>query len=253
MLRITFLILITALALTLKAQFSVGMRGGLGTHGLSTIPKKLMDRQVPFYRSNVGMVICYNSENNVGIQAEINYAQKGWHEVDTTENARNFYKALGETISENPYFKREINYLEIPIYSHWEIGYKKLRTVVFAGPYLAFKMSEKIDSSHWHHLWYPEQTYKLWGQEIKTIDLGLKAGLALRYNINDRIAIYCDARYDIDLAGGRDIFIDRPEKIEASRLTEIGGSFGILWHLIPQKKKKANKGYIPKEDLFETF
>jgi hypothetical protein len=55
------------------------------------------------------------------------------------------------------------------------------------------------------------------------------------------------------VAGGRDIFIDRPNGIQASRLKEIGGSFGILWHIIPQKKPEIKPGYTPKQDIFEEY
>lgn len=233
------LVLITVAAFTTKAQFSVGVRGGFGAHGVYFEHPSMNNFQEPLYKSNAGLVIIYNNDNNTGIQTEINYAQKGWQELPVTK--------------QDSFFYRNINYLEIPFFSHFEIGLGKVRPIIFAGPYFAWKLSEKTDSLYWDHLWYPRQKYLHYEQEIRQLDLGIKLGLGLRYNINDRFAIYIDIRYDLQMAGGRDIFIDHPTEIQASRLKETSGSFGILWHIIPQKKKEVKKGYVPKENLFEAF
>ena len=170
---------------------------------------------------------------------ETNYAQKGWQEQDST--------------IENSYFKRNIDYLEVPFFSHWEIGYGKVRPIIFAGPYLAWKLSESTESENFSHIWHEDHPYKHYEQEIRDLDFGIKLGLGLRYNITNRFGIYIDARYDVQIAGGRDIFVDRPNGIQASRLKEISGTFGILWHIIPQKKKEVTKGYTPKQNLYEEF
>jgi len=132
---------------------------------------------------------------------------------------------LGDTLSEHPYFKRTITYLEVPFYSHWEMGYGKVRPIIFAGPYLGWKLSEKVESSHFNHIWTPEHPYLHYEQDIRNLDFGIKIGLGLRYNINKRLGVYADVRYDLEMAGGRDIFFDRPNGIQASRLTELSGTF----------------------------
>ncbi len=246
---ISFIILILA-TLGLKAQFSVGFRAGYGSHGIHLEPPQLEKFQVPYFLPNAGLVIIYNNTNNAGLQMEFNYAPKGWMEKDTTLKTRNLYAEKGDTITSTPYFKRTINYLEVPFFSHWEAGYGPVRIVIFAGPYLALKLSETYESDHFSHLWYDGSNYNQYDQKAKQIDFGIKAGLGLRYNINRHFAIYIDARYDAEIAGGRDIFINRPDGIRASRLKEIGGTFGILWHIIPQKEKKAVEGYQPKENLY---
>lgn len=239
MLRIFLFILFTIVALSSNAQFSVGVRGGFGAHGVYFEHPSMNNYQEPFYRANGGFVLIYNNDNNAGLQTEINYSQKGWQELPVTKKDSFFY--------------REINYLEIPFFSHFEMGFGKVRPIIFGGPYIGWKLSEKTDSLNWGHLWYPEHRYLHYEQDIRDLDYGIKLGLGLRYNINNRFAIYIDARYDLQMAGGRDIFKDHPNDIQASRLTEISGSFGILWHLIPQKRKEEKKGYVPKEDLFEAF
>ena len=235
-----FLLIITIVGtLHLYAQFSVGVRQGFGAHGIYLEPPYLEEYQTPYYKLNTGLVVVYNNTENTGLQVEFNYAQKGWQEQDTT--------------LESSYFKKNINYLEVPFFSHWEIGYGKVRPIIFAGPYLAWKLSEDIESENFSHIWFEGSSYNHYEQEIKNLDFGIKLGLGLRYNITNRFGIYIDARYDLQIAGGRDIFIDRPDKIQASRLKEISGTFGILWHIIPQKKKEVTKGYTPKQNLYEDY
>jgi len=247
--RIIIFICLILSTFVLKAQFSVGLRQGYGSHGIYFVPD-LEKYQVPYYLSNTGLVIIYNNVNNAGLQVEFNYARKGWMETDTTQKTREYYMQKGDTLTSNPYFKQNINYLEIPILSHWEMGYGKVRPVIFAGPYLAFKLSESKDSANFSHLWNENNKYNQYEQEIRDFGYGIKLGIGLRYNITNRLGIYIDGRYDLQIAGSRDIFVDRPNNIAASRLTELGATFGIIWHIIPQPKKEVKEGYQPKEDLF---
>jgi hypothetical protein len=219
------------LTICVQAQFSVGVRQGYGTHGVHFDPITLNENQVALWLPNTALVIAFNNKLNTGLQTEFSLAQKGWREEDSIPNT---------------YFYRKINYLEIPFFSHFEIGKGKVRPVILAGPYVAIKLSESSDSLNYN---YPTE-YLYHTQEIRKIDYGIKFGLGLRYNITKHLAVFSEVRYDLQLAGGRDIFIDRPNNILASRLTEIGGTFGILWHIIPQKKDEAKKGYVPKENLY---
>ena len=231
--RVFFVLIILAATHSLQAQFSVGVRQGFGTHGIYLEPPTLEEFQADFWLPNTAFVIVFNNKLNTGLQMEFSRAQKGWREEDTVPNA---------------YFSRKINYLEIPIFSHFEIGKGAVRTVINAGPYLAFKLSEEIENVSFSHY----EDYDHYHQKIKDIDFGIKVGVGLRYNINRHMAIFGEARYDIQIAGGRDIFTDQPNGIQASRLREMGGTFGVLWHIIPQEKKKEKKGYIPKENLYES-
>jgi hypothetical protein len=229
----TLILLVFVLTTTLvQAQLSIGVRQGYGNHGIHLEPPGLEQLQADFWLPNTAFVIAFNNKLNNGLQMEFSLAQKGWREVDTIPDA---------------YFSRKITYLEIPFFSHFEIGQGAVRPVILAGPYLAFKLSESTENHNYNH---PNE-FDHYTQEVRTLDFGIKVALGLRYNINKRLAIFGEARYDLQMAGGRDIFIDRPNGIQASRLSEVGGTFGILWHIIPQAKKEEKKGYVPKEDLFE--
>ena len=250
--KVTLFLILVVVCTSLKAQFSVGVRQGYSAHGVYFEPG-LEKYQVPYYRLNTGLVISFNNVNNVGLQTEFNYAQKGWMEQDSSIETQNNFKERGDTLTRYPYFKRNINYLEVPFFSHFEIGQGKVRLIILAGPYLAFKLSESIDTANFSHIWNEAHKYKHYEQEIRDVSYGIKLGLGLRYNITPRLGIFMDARYDLQIAGGRDIFIDRPNGIVASRLKEIGGSFGIFWHIIPQTKPEIKAGYTPKQDIFEEY
>lgn len=234
--RIIISILFLFGVLGLQAQFSAGVRQGYGSHGISLWPSTMDKYQVPFLLPNTGLVIIYNSISNSGLQLEINHAIKGWHEEDTTIAGSNF--------------KKKLTYIEVPLYSHWEIGRGKLRGIIIAGPYLAWKLSESTDSVNFSHIWNDSHPYNHYEQETKNLDFGIKFGLGLKYNITSRLGIFIDARYDVDVAGGSDIFIDRPNDIQTSRLQEISGSFGVLWNIIMQEKPSHKDIYHPKEDLY---
>lgn len=230
-----FIVVFMLLVMASKAQFSLGVRENISTHGTYFEPPSLQVFQTSYIKSSTGLVLSYVNMNNAGIQAEINYAQKGWREVDDSVPGS--------------LFTRDINYLEIPILSHFEIGSGKVRSVISAGPYIAFKLSETSDSTNFSRLFKANQIYNHYEQEIRSVNMGIKVGLGLRYNITDRLGIYVEGIYNIDVAGGADIFKDYPNDIQASRLKEIGGTIGLLWHVIPQQRQKAVDGYTPKEDL----
>lgn len=219
------------------SQLSVGYRFGIGNHGVNFEPGTLEKNQKPYLRSSNGIVIIFNNVNNAGLQLEVNFAQKGWFEkIDSLENA---------------FFKRQIDYIEIPIYSHFEIGRRMIRPIIIAGPYIGFKINDQSTHSNFdQHI--NRTAFNTYVQKARSVDLGIKAGLGFRVNIGKKLALFGEVHYDLEIAGGQDIFIEKPDKISASRLTEISGVFGILWHIIPQKKKQKVEGYTPKEHLYDT-
>lgn len=218
------------------SQFSVGYRFGIGNHGVNFEPGTLEKNQKPYLRSSHGIVVVFNNMNNAGLQLEVNFAQKGWFEkIDTLENT---------------FFKRQIDYIEIPIYSHFEIGRRMLRPIIIAGPYLGFKTNDKSEYNNFDEQ-ISRTKFNHYIQKVRNIDLGIKAGLGLRLNIGKNLGIFAEVHYDLEIVGGQDIFIEKPDKISASRLTEVSGVFGILWHIVPQKKKEKVEGYTPKEHLYD--
>jgi hypothetical protein len=215
-------------------QFSVGFRGGYSAHNIYLEPDVPTKWKKDYMLKNAGLVLIYNNENNTGLQFEINYAQKGWMEkVPEVPNSC---------------YKRTIDYLEVPVFTHIEFGKKSLRLVFIAGPYMAYKLSDKIDTTNFSQV-LELYSYKHYFDKIRDLDFGIKVGGGFRYNVTKRIGVFTEFRYGLQIAGGQNIFKNRPDKIQASRLKEMGGTFGIVWNIIPQKQKENKAGYIPKEDM----
>ncbi len=232
------IILLIITSLSVKSQLSVGYRYGMGTHGVNLDPGSLEKYQTSYNRSSHGLIFTYNNMNNAGIQLEVNFAKKGWKEViDSVPGS---------------FFTRDLDYIEIPVYSHFEIGHRMLRPVIIAGPYLAWQINDSWESNGFDDQ-LANKNYPHYTQETRKLDFGLKIGAGLRLNIGKRFAVFGEVHYDLEIAGGRDIFIERPEDIYVSRLTETSGVFGILWHIMPQKKQEELKGYKPKENLYDEY
>ncbi len=217
------------------AQLSIGYKQGYGGHGVNMEPDALNFNMVDLYLWNYGLVLSYTNAHNAGLSTELNYAQKGWREED-------------EDV-EGSYYQKVITYLEVPFFSHWEIGKKKSRIMINVGPYFGFKLSEEVSTANYEHV-LEGAPYEQYTLPIRQIDFGMKVGIGYRYNFTKRFGVFAEARYDLEIAGGRDIFIGRPNNISASRLKETSGTIGVLWHIIPQKVIEEKKGYVPKDDTY---
>ena len=106
-----------------------------------------------------------------GIQAEINYSQRGWN-----ENI--------EDGSDNTY-SRTMNYLEIPLLAHLAFGKDAIdRGVQFfinAGPQIGFLLSETEEmGGNWDTSARPNGVVQQYGKMVENkFDYGILAGLGL--------------------------------------------------------------------------
>ena len=81
--------------------------------------------------ASYGFVIRHYSDKHMGIQLEVNRVQKGW-----TEKYDNFW------------YRRRLEYWEIPLMTHVVLGKGALQAIINAGPYVAFgaKSAEYVES-----------------------------------------------------------------------------------------------------------
>lgn len=234
--RLFISIALVLVAVSSFGQLSVGVRGGYGAFGVHFEPPSLNGNQENLFEPCFGFVAVFNDKNNAGVQLEVNYAVKGWLEKD-------------EDI-ENSEYKREISYLEIPLMSHVELGRGWFRVIGTLGPYVAFKQSEKTHSKNYDGV-ISYNTYDMYHQSIRDIDFGNKVGLGFRVNVGKYFSAFADVRYDLQIAGGQNIFKDHPNGIQTSRLKELGGSVGILFNILPQRTTVVKEYYVPKEGLYD--
>ena len=81
---------------------------------------------------NGGATIRWNTEPNLGIQAELNFTQHGWE----------------EKFEEKPQYKysRTVNYMELPFLTHIHFGSKRVRVFVNLGPKIGYALSDMFNS-----------------------------------------------------------------------------------------------------------
>mgnify|MGYP002517109892 CR=1 FL=1 len=106
-----------------------------------------------------------------GIQAELNYSQRGWNEKI-------------EDGSENTY-SRTMNYIEVPLLAHLAFGKDALdkgaKFFINMGPQVAFFLNEKEKMSEdWNPAYRPNGVNQQYGKWVENkFDYGLLGGLGM--------------------------------------------------------------------------
>ncbi|MDR0799099.1 MAG: PorT family protein [Dysgonamonadaceae bacterium] len=164
-------------------EWTVGVNGGLTLSKISFNPKIPQNQLI---QSVGGVTVRYISEKNFGLQAELNYALRGWDEKN-------------DTIYLNRY-RRQLAYLELPLMTHLYFDLsKQLRLVFNLGPQIGYNLSEKnliepeiFESQHY-------QTYYEKPRIENRFDYGIVfgGGLELRTGIGSFIL---DGRYYFGLS-----------------------------------------------------
>ena len=106
-----------------------------------------------------------------GIQAEINYTQRGWKE-DIDDGSDNTYS-------------RTMNYIEVPLLAHLAFGKdaldKGVKFFINMGPQVAFFLNEKEKMSEdWNPAYRPNGVNQQYGKWVENkFDYGLLGGLGM--------------------------------------------------------------------------
>ncbi len=113
-----------------------------------------------------GLVFQHISEENLGIQLELNYKQSGWDEnLDSTNN-----------------YTRQFNVIELPFMTHVKIGHQKTKFVFNIGPYISYILSEKEHINLLEEI-EEEEYYR------KNIDNKANIGLCLGFGMSRQTSI----------------------------------------------------------------
>lgn len=150
-----------------------------------------------------GLVLRYISEKHLGIQAELNYVQKGWQELN------------------NSYAKR-LDYIELPFMTHLYFG-NNTRIYVNIGPKIGYLIHEQellntnSSSSEAQHL--PVEN---------KFDYGFAAGLGWLFNIKKQV-FQIDTRANFSMS---DIFSnDRRDYFDNSNNINVALSLAWLFRV----------------------
>jgi len=113
--------------------------------------------------TNAGIVFRYIAEKNVGMQAELNFSQRGWNERDSV-------------------FSRQLTYVELPFMTHIYIGTKN-RVFINFGPKVSYLISDKVTKNRTTASTLVQETTAVQNR----IDYGICGGLGVLFKINKNI------------------------------------------------------------------
>jgi hypothetical protein len=149
---------------------------------------------------NGGVVFRYIAEKNVGVQAELNFSQRGWKEASGL-------------------YTRQLNYIELPFMTHIYIGHKN-RFFFNLGPKISYLIYEKTLLNN--------TVGSTETQQITSIqhpfDYGLCTGLGFLVNIKGKI-FQLDTRANYSLS---DVFADTKRDV-FSTSNNLNLSVNFAW------------------------
>ena len=173
-----------------RSNFSLGFNGGVNMSSVSFTPT--ID-QASLMGPQFGITARYISEKYFkmicGIQAEVNYSQRGWKEV------------MEEGFTDGAY-QRKMNYVEVPLMAHLAFGKDKgygARFVVNLGPQIGFLINEKEEITGHPENQTSRSTEQYGKMAENNFDYGLigGGGLEIRTGIGNFIL---EARYYFGLS-----------------------------------------------------
>jgi len=190
-------------------EWSYGVNGGVtfskvGFKTNLSIPQELLKQY------SGGFTVRYISEKYFGIQAELNYSQRGW-------------KELTDTVYLNKY-SRSLIYLELPLLTHiyFDLG-KNVRMIFNLGPQIGYYIGAKELEREIND---PEREASYYDLAVQhSFDYGLKgtSGFEFRTKIGSFVL---DGRYYFGLSdifgnskAKKDLFNSSPNQIIGVNLT----------------------------------
>lgn len=154
-----------------RHNLAIGINGSVNLSSVSFEPSI---KEKTFLTPSFGVTIRYISERYLkmfcGIQAEINYSQRGWKE--------NIDDGTGDT------YQRSMNYVEVPLMAHLAFGKDKgygARFVLNLGPQIGYLLGESEKKSEaWHPNERPSGVIWQYGKMAESkFDYGIVGGVGI--------------------------------------------------------------------------
>ena len=192
------------------SEFSYGLNGGL-TFSKVGFNTYLSVPQEAFRQFSGGITVRYISENHFGLQAELNFSQRGWKEKT-------------DTVFLNRY-TRSISCLELPFLTHIYLDLDKhVRLIFNLGPQFGFYLGEKELEKEENDTNRDNSYYYIRIQ--RHFDYGLKGAIGLEFRTKAG-SIILDGKYYYGLS---DIFnTTRADLFQGSHYQIIGVNLTYLF------------------------
>ena len=191
-------------------EWSYGVNGGItlsrmNVNSYLSVPQELLQQY------SGGIVVRYISEKTFGIQAELNYSQRGWRERT-------------DTIFVNHY-ARSLTYLELPILTHIYFNLAKhVRLIINMGPQVSYYIGEKEIERKINDRERDNSYYDISVQ--RPFDYGIKGAMGFEFRTKAG-SIILDGRYYFGLS---DIFNNsKADLFQASHHQVIGVNLSYLF------------------------
>lgn len=219
--RVKILILLSALPILASAQYTfyypelyIGTNQGVALWtnvGFSPSVEQNFD-----VRYHGGITVRYIIQKYFGIQAELNYSQRGWSETSSTTGER---------------YEHRLDYLELPLVTHIQFGPEYFKFYINLGPKVRYMIYDKATE--------PFSTSP-GVQQTKAIqnrfDYSIFAGLGIEYRTKKIGSFFFEARFDYGLGN---IFEARKgEEFSKSNNIAVTISVGYLFNIFSKKNKK---------------
>ena len=113
-----------------RQELAIGASFGTTFSRIDFVPK-VNQKMIMGYTG--GLTVRWETEKYLGLQGELNFVQQGWEEKFDDEPS---YR-----------YKRTINYVELPIFTHVSFGSDKVKVFLNVGPKIGYMFSEKTDDN----------------------------------------------------------------------------------------------------------
>ena len=223
-----FLLVLTILTHSIVlGQISIGLQGG------ATLSKMDFTNNLNYKYTPIGhvqgftggFVFQFLGDKHAGVQIETNFTQRGWIISDTT--AGNDIDTLNA-----------MNYFEMPMLSHINIGKGKFRGLFNLGPYIGYALSRQVTIKNGDTGQEQSWKYTFDSDKDGRVDFGLVLGVGFEYRFSfGKIA--AEARY---IFGFGDI--DK-QKVSQSEVSQFRVANILLRFTVPLKKDKSTPIVAP--------
>jgi hypothetical protein len=164
-----------------KTEIYIGAKGGKSFSNVRFYPFE----QTNYLDGNMGgLIFRLISEPHIGFQVEVNYVEKGWKEKPFTGQYTNVF-----------YF-HHLNYIDVPIMTHVNLGKKNFRFIINLGPEFGFLQSDKQNFNSNQEISANTPGYKqYYGNKIDApIDILFTGGIGLEYHLKGKSTLSLEGR-----------------------------------------------------------
>ena len=163
---LSLLFSVSTAALAQDKRWSVGVKGGSSLSFVTGTEEAILNENpriglLPRYTG--GLAVQYLTEDNFGLQVELNYAQKGWEQTYSSPDGR----------IPNKFYRANLEYAEVPVLAHGYFGKKNTRIFLNAGMYFAYLLSADAQQAN---VTDEEITYLYEERYQNKLDFGVRGG-----------------------------------------------------------------------------